>query len=129
MKDLPEPERAELRAGLHRMLARESQEEQTYREVRDRARQTRYEQAAALLAHRALQQALNPDQAVEMVAQVFSRTSEGYFRMADEFRAALSQRFADPDFGTQVIKRVIALGQERERLRNDLDWNASGEVV
>ena len=40
-----------------------------------------------------------------MVAQVFTRTSEGRFKMTDEFRAALSNRFADPGFGDRVVER------------------------
>jgi hypothetical protein len=115
-----------VKAGIVGILTREAQEQRDYREALERAKQTRYRRASEFLADRAIKEDWNPEQAVEMVAQVVSRTSEGRLRMPDEFRAALSQRFADQEFGTNVGKRIVELAHERERIRNELDWNAAG---
>lgn len=117
-----------IKAGIRRALLREAQEKQDHREALERARQTRYRRAADFLAEQVTQQNLNPDQAVELVAQVILRTSEG-FQLADEFRTTLNNRFSDPEFGSRVAKRIIELASEKARMHDEIDWNAARRGV
>ena len=119
----PEVRKA-VEAAVVRVRDGEKREELERREAVRRARGTRYGRAADRLAATAEAEKMGPEEAADMVAQVFTRTSEGRFKMTDEFRATLSDRFADPGFGDRVVEAVIRLKQERERIREELDWNA-----
>ena len=111
-------------AGVLELRDREKREELERHEAVRRARGTRYGRAADLLAATAEGEPMGPEEAAEMVAQVFIRTSEGHLKMMGEFRAALSERFADPGFGDRVVEAVVRLKHESERIREELDWNA-----
>jgi hypothetical protein len=121
---LPPKTRTVIHTGVVRVRDMERQEENERNEAVSKAKRSRYRRTAELLASVAEEEEMRPEDAAEMVAQVFIRTSEGRSKMSDEFRSALIERFSDPGFGDRVVQWVIQLKQEREGMRDDLDWNA-----
>jgi hypothetical protein len=125
---VPADARRRIQEAIAGVLAQQSNTRTTYQERLEDARRARFAQAADFLANHASEEDLTVDEAAVMAAEVLSRTSAGRFRLSEEFRIALSQRFSSTGFGNDVAARLTRLWHEREEARAAIDWNASFDL-